>query len=369
MTSPSFLPVAVAGHICLDIIPSFRGGAVRLEDVLVPGKLVNVGGAVIATGGAVSNTGQALHRLGVPVRLIGKVGDDPFGQIVVERLRQQCPELGDAMTVSPGEPTSYTVVVSPPGVDRLFLHCPGTNDTFGPDDVDDSFVGDGLFHFGYPPLMRRMYEREGAALTDLLRGAQKRGAITSLDMALPDPESDAGRADWPTILANALPHVDVFLPSLDETLYMLGPETAAPANLAQTCREVAGRLLDLGVPIVVLKLGEDGLYLRSAKGPRLDAICERTGANSADWRDREEYAPCFAANVVGTNGAGDATIAGFLAALTNGCLPRECCRFATAVGACSVEALDSYSGVRTWEETMTRLEDGWPQCPAHGDFR
>lgn len=43
----------------------------------------------------------------------------------------------------------------------------------------------------------------------------------SLDMALPDSESPAGKADWQGILENILPHVDIFVPSIEEILFML----------------------------------------------------------------------------------------------------------------------------------------------------
>jgi hypothetical protein len=34
---------------------------------------------------------------------------------------------------------------------------------------------------------------------------------------------------------------------------------------------------------------------------------------------------------------------------------------AAAVGACNVEAADALSGVRSWEETLSRLEADWPR--------
>ena len=76
------MPVVVAGHICLDIIPAFRRNTSAPDALFAPGALVEIGQAVLSTGGAVSNTGLALHRLGTPVRLMGKIGDDLFGEAV-----------------------------------------------------------------------------------------------------------------------------------------------------------------------------------------------------------------------------------------------------------------------------------------------
>ena len=218
MTAPQ---IVVAGHVCIDIIPAFGETHVPLETLLRPGRLTNVGPAVLSTGGAVSNTGLALHRLGVPVQLMGKIGADLFGSAIQEALRRHDPALADGMIVG-DDPSSYTLVINPPGIDRIFLHCPGANDTYGADDLPlDRVAHARILHFGYPPLMRRMYLDAGAELARLLRAVQACGVVTSLDMAQPDPDAEAGRVDWLRLLQNVLPHVDIFTPSLDDTRYII----------------------------------------------------------------------------------------------------------------------------------------------------
>ena len=62
--------VVVAGHICLDIIPTFAQRAGGVAELFNPGALIEVGPVVLSTGGAVSNTGLALHKhlaLGKPL--------------------------------------------------------------------------------------------------------------------------------------------------------------------------------------------------------------------------------------------------------------------------------------------------------------
>jgi|SRR5260221_454368 len=78
--------VIVAGHICLDIFPVFDKQT-SAGGVISPGKLVKVGPALIAVGGSVANTGLTLHRLGITTRLMGKVGDDLFGQAIQETIK------------------------------------------------------------------------------------------------------------------------------------------------------------------------------------------------------------------------------------------------------------------------------------------
>jgi sugar/nucleoside kinase (ribokinase family) len=124
-------------------------------------------------------------------------------------------------------------VISPPGSDRRFLHHPGANDDFSAQDVSEEALQDAhLFHFGYPPLMANMYSNGGRQLLELFQRAKSHGLTTSLDMAYPDPESAAGRADWRAILHNVLPYVDIFVPSLEEILYMLWRQTDVPPSAA-----------------------------------------------------------------------------------------------------------------------------------------
>ncbi len=121
------MKIAIAGHICLDIIPRFEQKFSTRGTLFIPGTLSEIGGAVLATGGAVSNTGIALQRLGLPVSLMAKVGDDDFGQIILNILCRQDASLAEGMIVSSGAETSYSVVINLPGIDRMFLHCPGVN--------------------------------------------------------------------------------------------------------------------------------------------------------------------------------------------------------------------------------------------------
>jgi sugar/nucleoside kinase (ribokinase family) len=369
--------IIVAGHTCLDVIPTLPESHKSLSTLLVPGGLVNTGPMVLSTGGAVSNTGLALYRLGVPVRLMGKLGNDTFGRATLDVFRSYDPALADGMLIAAGEYSSYTVILSSPGVDRTFLHYPGPNDTFSAADVpDDALTGARIFHFGYPPLMRRMFLDVGSELATLFRRVRAHGLVTSLDMTKPDPDSEAGQIDWRALLANVLSHVDLFLPSVEEILFMVdrvrydqferatgdaGVLSKMDGDLLSFLGE---QLLDWGVAIVGLKLGNQGIYLRTAKdAARLRTLCERLSLDARAWTNRELLVPAFRANLVGTTGAGDCAIAGFLAGLLEGSAPESVLTDAAAVGACNVEAADAISGVPPWEAVQQRVQAGWAQMP------
>ncbi|NQX67285.1 carbohydrate kinase family protein [Paenibacillus alba] len=367
--------VIIAGHICLDIIPTIYEKQSGMGALLVPGKLVEIGPAVIATGGAVSNTGIALHKLGSKVNLMGKIGKDQFGEAILTILRQHSAALVDGMIVSPNEISSYSIVISPPHIDRTFLHATGANDTYSAEDLSsEQLKGSRLFHFGYPPLMRKMYENDGHEMALLLKKVKDNGLTVSLDLAKPDPESDAGKADWRAILAKALPYVDVFLPSFEEIFYMLHRETydellqAAPAGdllpLASGAllSEISQELLEMGAAIVGLKLGEHGLYVRTTSDQsRLLAmgLCAPAQDHLVNWANSELITSTYKVDVAGTTGAGDCTIAGFLLGLMRGLTLEATLHTAVGVGACNVERADATSGIPDGSEVWRRISGGW----------
>jgi sugar/nucleoside kinase (ribokinase family) len=367
------IDAVVAGHLCLDIFPDFTvSPKATLATVLSPGCLTEVGTATLSTGGAVSNTGLALNKLGLATHLIGKVGDDFFGQAVQNIIASHGQHLADGIVVDKSASTSYTIIINLPAVDRIFLHCPGVNDTFRASDIRDERLSQArLFHFGYPTVIKSMYEPNGAQLTAMFKRAKESGVTTSLDMALPDPASASGRADWATILQSTLPWVDIFLPSIEEILYMLRRETfeqmrragsgagflsqATPELLSDLSRQLEA----MGVKIVVLKLGERGLYMRTASRSAIENLGRAKPPATGAWADREMWAPCFQVQVAGTTGCGDSTIAGFLGGLLRGLSPEMTLTVAVAVGACNVEAPDALSGIRPWRETLDRITSGW----------
>jgi sugar/nucleoside kinase (ribokinase family) len=318
------MEAVVAGHICLDVFPTLVGGTV----VFKPGQTVEAGPVVFSTGGAVSNTGLALHKLGISIGLMGKVGSDLFGQAILQIVESHGSGHSDGMVVVPGESSSYSIIISPPNADRMLIHAPGCNATFGADDVRyDTLASVRLFHFGYPPLMERMYADNGAELATIFQRVKAMGITTTLDLSMPDPNSTAGRADWHAILGATLPYVDVFLPSAEEILLMLRRQlfdqfavnapTSRPLDQMEPeiFSELGQTLLDMRAKIVGLKIGDRGLYLRTANAAVLTKMGRCQLKDVVSWSNRELWAPCFATQVFGTTGSGDATIAGFLMGL------------------------------------------------------
>ena len=358
-----------AGHICIDITPVFPARRTYdvLGELLEPGKLILMEGADVHTGGSVANTGLAFKLLGNNVRLLGKIGDDAFGGMIQRILAGYG---AGGLIVDRGGKTSYSVVLAVPGIDRIFLHDPGANDTFVSADIPDSaFAGAELFHFGYPPLMKKMIEQDGAELTELFRRAKQHGLATSLDLAAIDPDSYAGHVDWGAILSGVLPYVDFFVPSFEELCFMLdreryerltqrGGDITEGLDAEREALPLAGQLMAMGCRVALIKCGTGGMVYRTADR----AGFEKAGLHldCGAWADQTGIQRCFRADVVRSGtGAGDTSIAAFLTAVLDGKTPAECAALAAAEGACCVTAYDALSGLRLLPELETRIRGGW----------
>ena len=363
------IEVVVAGHICLDMFPEFIDAKkMSLEDLFVPGKLINIGEMRISTGGSVSNTGIAMHILGARVSFMSKVGDDFIGAAILNFLKNKVSAEG--IKIVKGESSSYTIVIALEGTDRIFLHNPGTNDTFCYDDIDfDSLKNAKLFHLGYPPLMKRLYENDGEELMNIYERVKGLGLMTSMDFALPDPNSPSGKVNWNRILKRVLPYVDIFLPSIEEAQFILGKEKFLELRRRAGGKELlhffggneltklSDKLLDFGSKIVGLKCGSRGFYVRTASKEKLKNM---RSINLENWPGRELWEPSYHADkFISAAGAGDSSIAGFLAALLKGETIEMCLKYACMCGAQNVQALDTLSGIINWEETTIKIKSGW----------
>ena len=369
--------IIVAGHICIDItpvIPEKKGAGI--EDIFTPGKLIQTGAAKVNAGGTVANTGLALKVLGADAALMGKVGYDDFGDMICNILRKY--DADQYMIRSAEVSSSYSVVLAVPGIDRIFLHNPGANDTFCAADVDMSLLeGAAIFHFGYPPLMRTMYENEGAELVALMQRVNEAGVATSLDMAAVDADSEAGKVNWDEVLKKVLPFVDFFVPSVEELCFMLDRKRFAEwqeragnraitdvLDIEKDVKPLADRCMEYGAKVVLIKCGAPGMYYRTAGEKRLKQIGCTLGGGTAQWAEQEGFeASYIPERVLSGTGAGDTSIAAFLMAVSRGESLEDCLHMATAAGASCVTAYDALGGLMPYEALKQKVKSGWKKRP------
>lgn len=353
--------VVAAGHICLDMLPRFNNDPdMKISDILRPGTLVKMGDMTFGTGGAVSNTGIAMKIFGLAVGYVAKVGDDAIGKTIIDLLNKQ--GNAEGISISRGEASSYTVVLSPQGIDRIFLHSPGTNDTFTAKDIDFEWVAKSrLFHLGYPTLMDSLYMDGGDELATIYRKAKEAGVATSMDISLPDPSSPAGKADWRAIYKKALPYVDLYVPSIEEAYFTLHPEEYPARKEKYEGEELidhmnpdeftglAKEFLDMGCGMVALKAGHNGWYFAVGDKARLEKI--PLTASSETLAGQQLWCPAFQVDTIASaTGSGDTSIAAFLVALLKGYDLPKALRTANAAGYMCLKGMDALSGLCSWDE-------------------
>jgi sugar/nucleoside kinase (ribokinase family) len=299
--------------VCLGILVADVIG--RPIDAIPPrGALQLVPSITPHIGGCAANTGIGLQTLGISTVVAGKVGRDGFGDFVRTELGNR--GVQGRISEDPDTPTSATMVLVSSDAERAFLHCTGANATLEIGDfAADLLDGAGLLHIAGHGLMPRF---DGAQCAALLRSAQERGIKTSLDTAgAPDEK-------WRENLRQCLPHLDYFVPSLHEVSGLF-PD-------AQTPQEIAARLLEAGVGVVALKMGQVGSYV-------------------SDGREHHSVAP-FRVEAIDATGAGDAFAAGFLAGVMRGLDLRECAQLGNAAGALCVTQVATVAGYRSLDETL-----------------
>lgn len=368
--------VIVAGHTCLDITPKFpqKEKASKLTDILSPGRLINMQGVDIHTGGAVSNTGLAMKILGADVTLMAKIGNDDLGSIVADIFGKY--DASSGLISVEGERTSYTVAIAAPGFDRIFLHDPGCNDTFSFDDISAESLKDTvLFHFGYPPIMKRMYINDGDELLKIMKYVKEQGIATSMDMAFVDEDSQAGRADWNGILRKVLPYVDFFVPSVEELCWMLdrekfnswkeraeksGKDIVSVIDHEKDVKPIARKCMEYGAKVALIKCGAPGLYYMTADEERFLGLNDIIGIDIREWANKSGFERSYKpSEVLSGTGAGDTSIAAFLTAMIDGYDFETCIRLAAAEGASCVESYDALSGLKSLDELNNKIKSGW----------
>src|SRR5215467_644053 len=122
-------PIAVIGSINIDLVA-------RAERIPLAGETVSSSDFQAHPGGKGANQAVAVARLGHPVRMIGMVGSDAFG----ERLRAQLVESGvDASGVRtmPG-PSGVAVIAVAPNGENAIVVTPGANALVSPRIVDEN---------------------------------------------------------------------------------------------------------------------------------------------------------------------------------------------------------------------------------------
>ena len=257
--------VTIAGEINLDLI------LYGLPQELPTERELLGTGLTVTLGSSSAILAHNLAALGSKVGFIGKIGNDPLGQLALERLAASGVDV--SRVVRSGKTASGLTVILPHARERHILTYPGTISELTFEDLDlEYLVSARHFHMSSLFLHRGLFDR----ISELFELMKSRGLSTSLDTN-DDPEDR-----WDGVLAKTLPYVDILLPN-ERELHKI----ARVSNFEEAMKVVAKQ-----VPLLVVKRGDKG------------AVAVRGGEHFA--------APAVRVEVVDTIGAGDSFDAGFV---------------------------------------------------------
>lgn len=285
----------------------------------VAGELLSTGDFLVQPGGCAANTTLALARLGVTANVIGKVGQDIFGDFITQSLQARGVAT-NAISRSVSYPTSKTVILPVAGEDRRYIHTIGANADLAVSDMNQSIIFQArVFSLGGYLVLPRMEQAQVAALFSDLRS---RGIRTLLDIVIP------ANGEPPTLdaLREILPYVDVFVPNNDEAEILTG--VSDPAQQAEI-------FLHAGCQIAIITRGHLGALLKSAN---------------------EQYEVGAARiSFVDGSGAGDAFAAGFIVSMLEQWPLEQSLRFASVIGASACSQLGCTDGIFSRAEAEAYL--------------
>ena len=224
-------------------------------------------------GGAPGNFLAALNKYGRKTAMIGKVGDDMFGRLLIDTLKRSGIDTGGVIV--DGNVFTTLAFVSLDGAgnrDFSFARKPGADTCLNPGEVDENLIASSrVFHFGTLSLTN---EPAASATRRALELARNHGLVISLDPNLRKPlwesEGAAKRAiEW------SLRQADIVKISDEEIdfLWGLSPEDGARKLLEE-----------YGPSLVYATLGPEGCYAATSEcqvtvgGPKGIRVLDTTGA-------------------------------------------------------------------------------------------
>ena len=281
--------VTIAGELNLDLI------LYGLPEQLPPERELLADRMMLTLGSSSAIVAHNLAALGSRVGFQSRIGDDPLGQIALDRLRQGGVDVS-LVRVVPGAITTGLTVILPHQSWRNILTYAGTIVELTWGDLDLDYLADSRhFHFSSYYLQRALRPRVG----ELFQRLKSKGLTISLDTN-DDPDDR-----WEGDLRELLRHVDVFLPNEREACKAAGTDDV----------ETAVKTLSGWVSLLVVKLGRKG------------ALAHR-GAERV-------VSPSQLVEVVDPIGAGDSFDAGFLHQYVRGADLPTCLASGNLAGALS----------------------------------
>lgn len=297
-------------------------GSINMDMVLsVPrfpaaGETLTGGNFQTVPGGKGANQAVALGRLGAPVRMAGRVGDDAFGRRYLDHFRKNGVDVRAVDAVA-GTATGVADILVNAAGENCIVIAPGANGL-----CDLEWLDRALEATADCEIFLLQLEIPLDTVAEAVRQLRKMGKTILLDPAPAVPLSE-----------DVLSAVDFLTPNETE-LKAVTSGLPEDAGIEERVRHLVGG----SGRVVVHKRGADGAYIGT--------------------RDGIEHVPGFSVRAVDTTAAGDTFNAGLAAGLAMGWPLRDAVRLANAAGALAVTAYGAQEGMPSLEQAQALMARG-----------
>lgn len=276
-------------------------------------------------GGDAINEATVMSRLGHKIGLMSLIGDDAVGHFILEHCRSNgIDTLG--MKIRKDIDTSINVGLVTPDGERTFVtNRNGSLWKMNIDDINLDFITRGkILSFASifnNPLLNN------DAMVKIFKKAKAAGMIICADMIKPR------LGETFDDVAEALSYVDYFFPNNDEARIMTGE---------QEIPKVADKILSYGVGHVIIKIGKQGVYIKTQDGTEM-ILPAMKGITAID-----------------TIGAGDNFASGFITGLLEGKSLKECGEYGNVTASIAITSIGATTGVKNremWDKQLALYKE------------
>ncbi len=260
-----------------------------------PGETVTDAQLSKGNGGKGANQAAAAALLGAQVAFLGRVGDDGFGEPLVEALAEKGVDTS-MVEATPGSSTGTAVITVTPDGENAITVAPGANRSLTDEDVDDAAEAIG----GARVLVAQM-EVSPEVVLRAVEVATQNGTRALVNLAPPFE-----------VTRKLLEQLDPLVVNEHEAAFLLGERVEG----VDGALSAASQLLALGPRSVVVTVGKDGAVFSDGEST--------------------EHLPAPRVDVVDTTGAGDAFVGALAASLARDDSLEDAVAYAVRAGAAAV---------------------------------
>jgi ribokinase len=308
--------IVVIGSLNMDFF-------VHVERLPQPGETILGSSFEMLPGGKGANQAYTVARLGGNVGMIGCVGQDIFGQRLINNLKAVGVETSRVLETSNGPTGIAFISVEKSGQNQIVV-APGANEN-----LDSGHIMRALSEIRPDYILLQLEIPLSIVECAILTG-RKQNAFLVLDPAPAKP-----------IDPRLLSQIDILTPNESEALFLLG--RIGNSISIEEAADVVGELLKMGPRQVILKLGKNGVWYADEM--------------------RNQHFPARTVQAIDATAAGDTFNGALCVAMAEGKSIDEAILFANYAASLSVTKQGAQASIPTREEVDTLCSDCGQRLP------